>query len=195
MCSSIQHLDEFLKALGFPWIVRKAAVKFGSSTVDVIAHTGTTVRIASLNPKGSWTRAYDTERTITQSNAEGKSCKTTAWWDGEVLKTRLEGSPLGVCDSWRYCRGDTMVVKIAVRRPATPEGSPETKATCFWFFERMQSLENHVGGSSRATLLRALTVDQKRIEQATRKDNAYLQVMLRITAAIRYHMMNGCAGH
>ena len=43
----------------------------------------------------------------------------------------------------------------------------------------MQALQRHVGGdSSRAHLLKALAADHKRVQQATRKDNAYLQKVL-----------------
>jgi hypothetical protein len=172
--SKVDQLDEFLKALGFPWVVRKAAAKFGSSSCDVVSHTGTTLRVTSLNPKGSWTRTYDTENPVDQLNAEGVQCKTTAWWEGNVLHSRMEGSPLGVCESWRYRRGDTVVVKTSVKRNAD-----EQEATCFWYFERMQALQRHVGGeTSRAHLLKALAADQKRVQQATRKDNAYLQKVL-----------------
>jgi hypothetical protein len=78
-----EQLDEFLRAAGFPWVVRKAAVKFGGSSIDVIAHTGSTLRVTSLNAKGSWTRTYDVDREVTQKNAEGTLCKTTSWWEGE----------------------------------------------------------------------------------------------------------------
>ncbi|KAH7616591.1 hypothetical protein Ndes2526B_g08681 [Nannochloris sp. 'desiccata'] len=172
--SKVEQLDEFLKALGFPWVVRKAAAKFGSSSCDVVSHTGTTVRVTSLNPKGSWTRTYDTEKSVEQLNAEGVKCKTTAWWEGNVLHSRMEGSPLGTCESWRYRRGDTLVVKTSVKRK-----DDEQEATCFWYFERMQALQRHVGGeSSKTQLLKALAADHKRVQQATRKDNAYLQKVL-----------------
>jgi len=49
-------MDEFLKAAGFPWVVRKAALKFGGSAVDVISHLGPVLRVTSLNAKASWTR-------------------------------------------------------------------------------------------------------------------------------------------
>ncbi len=43
----------------------------------------------------------------------------------------------------------------------------------------MQALQRHVGGeSSKSYLLKALAADQKRVQQATRKDNAYLQKVL-----------------
>jgi hypothetical protein len=65
-------------------------------------------------------------------------------------------------------------VKTSVKRK-----DDEQEATCFWYFERMQALQRHVGGdSSRAQLLKALTIDHKRVQQATRKGNAYLQKVL-----------------
>jgi hypothetical protein len=64
-------------------VVRKAAAKFGGSSIDVIAHTGSTMRVTSLNAKGSWTRTYDVDREVSQKNAEGTLCKTTSWWEGE----------------------------------------------------------------------------------------------------------------
>jgi len=172
--SKVEQLDEFLKTLGFPWVVRKAAAKFGSSSCDVVSHTGTTVRVTSLNPKGSWTRTYDTDNIVEQLNAEGVQCKTTAWWEGCVLHSRMEGSPLGTCESWRYRRGDTLVVKTSVKRI-----NDDQEATCFWYFERMEALQRHVsGGASKPQLLKALAADHKRVQQATRKDNAYLQKVL-----------------
>lgn len=75
-------MDEFLKAAGFPWVVRKAALKFGSSSVDVTSHCGSVMRVTSLNAKGSWTRCYDVDREVVQKNAEGVMCKTTSWWEG-----------------------------------------------------------------------------------------------------------------
>lgn len=109
-----ENLDVFLKDLGLPWVVRKvclypssalkipllfftspfdgfpcpvlqAAVKFAGSAVDVINHSGTVMRVTSLNAKGSWTRSYDTETEIAQRNAEGAMCKTTSWWEGEMF--------------------------------------------------------------------------------------------------------------
>lgn len=61
----------------------QAALKFAGSAIDVISHHGSAMRVTSLNAKGSWYRVYDTEREVTQQNAEGVRCKTTAWWDGE----------------------------------------------------------------------------------------------------------------
>lgn len=60
----------------------QAATKFAGSAIDVISHTGSVMRVTSLNAKGSWTRSYDTSREVVQKNAEGVVCKTTAWWEG-----------------------------------------------------------------------------------------------------------------
>lgn len=86
-----EGMDEFLKAAGFPWVVRKAASKFGGSAVDLIAHSGPVMRVTSLNAKGSWSRMYDTEREVTQRNAEGTMCRTTSWWEGECTRGPAQG--------------------------------------------------------------------------------------------------------
>ncbi len=64
-------------------MVRKAALRFGGSAVDVIAHRGASMRVTSLNAKGSWTRVYDTEREVAQCDATGAQCRTNSWWEGE----------------------------------------------------------------------------------------------------------------
>lgn len=91
-----EGMDEFLKAAGFPWVVRKAALKFGGSAVDVCSHSGPLLRVTSLNAKGSWTRSYDVEKEVVQRNAEGTLCKTTSWWEGAG---RGKGSGWG-CGEW-----------------------------------------------------------------------------------------------
>jgi len=99
-------MDEFLKAAGFPWVVRKAASKFGGSAVDLIAHSGPVMRVTSLNAKGSWSRTYDTEREVTQRNAEGTTCRTTSWWEGECRGGRVGlwgGRSLFVGCRWTSC--------------------------------------------------------------------------------------------
>lgn len=102
MLSKIENLDEFLRALGFPWIIRKAALRFGSSAVDLIRHEQpSVVHVTSLNAKGSWTRKYDVHRVVSQEDALGDVCRTTTWWEGNVLRTKLEGGRFGECDSWR----------------------------------------------------------------------------------------------
>ena len=155
------------------------------------------MRVTTLNPKGSWTRTYDTDHPVDQLNCEGVRCKTTTTWEGPVLHSKLEGSPLGGFESWRYRRGDTMVVKTSVKKLTSSGGgsgssgsggggkeevaegmSSGTSTSCFWFFERMQSLQRHLGGTSRSHLLKALASDHTRVQQATRSDNAYLQKVM-----------------
>ena len=217
-----EGMDEFLRAAGFPWVVRKAALKFGGSAVDLVAHSGPLLKVTSLNAKGSWFREYDVEREVVQRNAEGTMCKTSSWWEGaaggvlplrmaalrahacgccpharrdkqsallvwastwagrqtsrsaphpspaapphpttpppsagRVLRSRMEGSELGVVESWRYLHGASMAVRTALR-PA--RGGPE--AVVFWFFDRMETLSRHVarshGGRSGASLLQLI---------------------------------------
>lgn len=172
-----EGMDEFLRAAGFPWVVRKAALKFGGSAVDLVAHSGPLLKVTSLNAKGSWFREYDVEREVVQRNAEGTMCKTSSWWEGRVLRSRMEGSELGVVESWRYLHGASMAVRTALR-PA--RGGPE--AVVFWFFDRMETLSRHVarshGGRSGASLLQLIESDQRRVARATRTDTAYLQDVL-----------------
>ena len=99
--SKTESLDDFLRGLGFPWIVRKAAFRFGSSAVDLVHHEGSCIKIASLNAKGSWTRVCNTKSVIEQPDALGTRCRTSTWWEGNVLRTRLEGGKMGECNSWR----------------------------------------------------------------------------------------------
>ena len=199
-----EQMDDFLRAAGFPWVVRKAALKFGGGSIDVVAHTGSTLRVTSLNAKGSWTRTYDVEWEVSQKNAEGTLCKTTSWWEGgcgdagclravtagappcpalaacaqftmttqhtcplaacarhppwlparfagRVFRSRLEGSPLGVVESWRYLRGSSMAVRTSLRPAA---GGPE--AVMFWFFDRMETLQRQVARGGSASLLQKI---------------------------------------
>jgi len=62
----------------------QAALKFAGNAIDVISHAGVVMKVTSLNAKGSWYRIYDTEKEVTQPNAEGVMCKTTSWWEGET---------------------------------------------------------------------------------------------------------------
>eukprot|EP00887_Chlorella_sp_A99_P002016 scaffold18.g2016.t1 len=138
-----EGFDEFCRELGFPWVVRKAALRFmgGGSSVDVIAQSSSTqMRVTSLNPKGSWTRTYDAAHETTQENAEGTACKTTAWWEGRVFCTRMEPPPsasFGTIESMRYLHGDFMVVKTVVKLRKSSE------ASMHWFYDRM-ILQQHL---------------------------------------------------
>lgn len=52
--------------LGFPWVVRKVMLKYGSQSTDIIRQTGSAVRITSVNAKGSWTREMIENKETTQ---------------------------------------------------------------------------------------------------------------------------------
>ena len=42
---------------GYPWIVRKTIVKFGSvAATDIIWQSGPTLKVVSVNAKGAWQR-------------------------------------------------------------------------------------------------------------------------------------------
>ena len=73
---------------GFPWIVRKTAVKFGSSgATDLVwqSEDGGTMKIVSVNAKGSWQRKLVVGKVVSQRNAVGAMCNTTCWWDGALF--------------------------------------------------------------------------------------------------------------
>ena len=48
--------------LGFPWVVRKCAIKYGSLSTDIVRQKGGTLSVTSVNAKGSWTRAFQEGR-------------------------------------------------------------------------------------------------------------------------------------
>lgn len=52
--------------LGFPWTVRKMMLKYGSQSTDIIKHFGNSLRITSVNAKGSWTREIVEGREVNQ---------------------------------------------------------------------------------------------------------------------------------
>ncbi|KAI3428227.1 hypothetical protein D9Q98_006607 [Chlorella vulgaris] len=169
-----EGMDDFLRSVGFPWVVRKAALKFGGAGVDVISHYGggSLMRVTSLNAKGSWSRQYDVDREVVQPNAEGTPCKTSSWWEGRVFRSRMEGSELGVVQSWRYMRGNRMAVRTELR-PA--RGGPE--AVMWWFYDRMETLQRHVARGG-GTLLQQIESDQRRVVRATHTDTRYIQAVL-----------------
>ncbi|KAL4443742.1 hypothetical protein ABPG75_011479 [Micractinium tetrahymenae] len=194
-----EGMDEFLKAAGFPWVVRKAADRFGGSAIDLVAHSGSAMRVTSLNAKGSWTRVYDVDREVVQPNAEGTACKTTSWWEGRVFRSRMEGSSLGVLESWRFVRGNSMAVRTSLRlppRPPAPSSPPASggnvagaangsagggsqELVMFWYFDRMETLQRHVArGRVGGSLLQQIETDQRHVQKATRKDTQYIQDVL-----------------
>lgn len=184
--SKTEHFDDCLKSLGVPWIVRKAALKFAQNGMEIIRHAGSAVHVTSLNPKGSWHRVYDTSKTVVGEDVAGNECQVKTFWDGDVLCSRLEGSPFGTCETWRYVRGSTMVVKTSfTMKPKT--GVPQTppreedgqvkEAVCYWWYERMEVLEQQLGVTKKA-LHKHLAADQKRVEHATRKDTKFMRSIL-----------------
>ncbi|KAL4447172.1 hypothetical protein ABPG77_007205 [Micractinium sp. CCAP 211/92] len=164
-----------------------AADKFGGSAIDLISHSGSAMRVTSLNAKGSWARVYDVDREVVQPNAEGTPCKTTSWWEGRVFRCRMEGSSLGVLESWRYLRGNSMAVRTSLRlppRPPTPGSPPLSgggghEVVMFWFFDRMEALQRHVArGRVGGSLLQQIETDQRHVQKATRKDTQYIRDVL-----------------
>jgi hypothetical protein len=156
--------------------VRKAALRFGTSAVELVRHAGARLDVTTLNAKGSWKRAYDTAAPTAFTNALGERVRAEARWEGAALRAKLEGGAAGAVESWRYRRGDVMVVKVAAR----PPGGGGREAACFWFFERMEALERHVAGArgGRPALLKALAADAKRVQHATQRDTAGLVAAL-----------------
>jgi len=65
--------------------VRKTAVKFGScGATDIVwqSEDGNTMKVVSVNAKGSWQRKLVVGKVTSQRNAAGAMCNTTCWWDG-----------------------------------------------------------------------------------------------------------------
>ena len=52
--------------LGYPWVMRKAMIKYGSKSTDIIKTKGATMKIVTVNAKGSWARLLDTDRPVHQ---------------------------------------------------------------------------------------------------------------------------------
>lgn len=192
--SKTENFDECLKALGAPWIVRKAATKFCHENMEIVRHVGHTIHITTLNPKGSWYRVYDTSKVVTGEDVAGNRCEVKSGWDGTVLCATMESPRFGKCETWRFVRGSTMVVKTMFSpkpegsREAQEKGSPDgpngsgsgsgKKHTCYWIYERMEVLEQHLGHNNRKLLKKHLADDQKRVLQSTEKDTSYMRSIL-----------------
>jgi hypothetical protein len=58
-----------------------------------------------------------------QKDAEGNIVKTTCWWDGQFLKTRMEGGRRGVVETWRSVDAGLMLVKTTLKPTAGREVS------------------------------------------------------------------------
>ncbi|KAK9838477.1 hypothetical protein WJX81_001623 [Elliptochloris bilobata] len=176
-----ENLDGFLKELGFPWVVRKCAIKYGSQSTDIVRQKGSSLSVTTVNAKCSWTRTLQEGRETVVHNADGVPCKASASWDGQIHKSRLE--PLTVpawadmrrvlaTETWRYIDGGLMVVRSSLR----PEKGRET--VMFWFLERLDDepapQRSCFGVTSRHA---ALARDQKRVQNATEKDNAFTRYL------------------
>jgi len=58
-----------------------------------------------------------------------------------------------------------------------PHGESTKEAVCYWWYERMEVLEQQLG-STRKMFHKHLVADQKRIDHATRKDTAFMRDIL-----------------
>lgn len=158
-----EEFEEFLIALGVPWVVRKAAIRFGGgngSAVEFICSEGKSMTVTTLNAKGSWTRLYDTTQKVTQKTIDGAVCITTSWFEGHILRTHTQGSSFGAIESCRHVKADTMVVRTTIG-----------EATMYWYFDRMTSLQQHLAMSGHHSLKRQISIDRSRVERATSKDS------------------------
>lgn len=185
-CVKQENFDEYLKALGLPWVVRKAARKFGRGSTDVIWQKGRQMRATTVNAKGAWTRMYTEGKDIYQKNAAGEPVQIRTWWEGKVHKCRAVGSSFGQLESWRYMEGSLMVVRSRVTAPDSTEGD------MYWYFEALpvphRNRCNSSGGASSGSgpgggapskaTLKQVWRDQSLVEKATRADNLHLQVLL-----------------
>ncbi|EIE25023.1 hypothetical protein COCSUDRAFT_61272 [Coccomyxa subellipsoidea C-169] len=160
--------------MGYPWVVRKALMKYGAKSTDIVRHKGSLMTVTTVNAKGSWTRTLDTEKTLQQRSAEGRLCKTTAFWDGKIHKSRMEpveGSPQGRrTESWRFMDSGMMVVRSALQ---TEKGKD---VVMFWYLEAIEMPERPRGLFGRSRL-RRIANDQKRVMRATGSDNQYLRYL------------------
>ena len=191
--SKTENFDECLKALGTPWIVRKAATKFCHENMEIVRHVGHAIHITTLNPKGSWYRVYDTSKVVIGEDLAGNRCEVKSGWDGTVLCAAMESPQFGKCETWRFVKGSTMVVKTTLypksegshgeqASQGSPGGSSNASAgkkhTCYWIYERMEVLEQHLGHNNRKLLKKHLADDQRRVLQSTEKDTKYMRSIL-----------------
>jgi hypothetical protein len=102
-----------VQAQGWPWVVRKTCSKFGQHATDIVQQQGQTLTIATLNAKGVWLRRYTEGKEVSQPNAAGVVCKTTACWEGEhgagaalqALQQPTRFALLYTCAcAWQKCR-------------------------------------------------------------------------------------------
>ncbi|KAK9819583.1 hypothetical protein WJX72_000010 [[Myrmecia] bisecta] len=167
-----EGLDQFLKELGYPWVVRKMAHKYGSKSTDIVKQKGAVLKITTVNAKASWTRVLHEGKTVSQADAEGIMCKTTSWWDGDVHKSRLEGASHGATESWRYMEGGLMVVKTTLHL------DKGRQVSVLWYLEAIAPPHKRGSVSGHAPL-RTISRDQKRVQRATAQDTTYLRQLAR----------------
>lgn len=55
-----------MQELGYPWVMRKMLIKYGSKSTDIVKQKGSTMTVISVNAKGSWARVLDTDKLIHQ---------------------------------------------------------------------------------------------------------------------------------
>lgn len=59
-----------MQELGYPWVVRKALMKYGAKSTDIVRHKSSLMTVTTVNAKGSWTRTMDTEKTLQQVSSQ-----------------------------------------------------------------------------------------------------------------------------
>ena len=151
--------------------------------MEIVRHVGHAIHVTTLNPKGSWYRVYDTSKVVTGEDVAGNRCEVTSEWDGTVLCATMESPRFGKCETWRFVKGSTMVVKTTFYTPESnvrdDEDDSKTQShTCYWIYERMEVLEQHLGHNSRKLLKKHLAEDQQRVRQSTEKDTMYMRSIL-----------------
>ncbi|BDA41262.1 hypothetical protein COCOBI_02-0420 [Coccomyxa sp. Obi] len=186
-----ENMDQYFRELGYPWVVRKSLMKYGGKSTDIVRQKGSIMTVTTVNAKGSWTRTLDTEKTLQQRNAEGTLCKTSAFWDGKIHKSRMEpveGTlPGRRTESWRFMESGMMVVRSA----AINEKGKEV--VMFWYLEAIEMPERPHGLFGTGPLQR-IAKDQRRVMRATAYDNQYLRYLGRnmakwVTPADQYISM------
>ncbi len=65
-------------------MMRKAMMKYGSKSTDIIRTKGATMKIVTVNAKGAWTRVLDTEKPVHQVYAchLAHMCLLRKSWEG-----------------------------------------------------------------------------------------------------------------
>ena len=76
MCTSLHSevCNGTLQELGYPWVMRKAMMKYGSKSTDIIKTKGPAMKIVTVNAKGAWSRLLDTDKPVHQVLADHLAC-------------------------------------------------------------------------------------------------------------------------